>query len=220
MCYGHDYRVRIYGDALAGGPIKFRPRTQTNYQWLKAHVGHAGTECLVWPFGRFSNGYGQVYIQGKNCVASREMCILAHGNPPTPSHEAAHRCGNGHLGCVNPQHLRWATAAENQADKLTHQEVRGPEAVSIPSPPPKQIARTKVGPASPHYRRYAKLRSDNSSGHKGVCWDRSRGLWVAYICVDGRERKLGRFTDLHDAINARKSAEREFNFHQNHGRSA
>jgi hypothetical protein len=33
---------------------------------------------------------------------------------------AAHSCGNGHLGCVNPRHLRWATAKENAHDELLH----------------------------------------------------------------------------------------------------
>lgn len=57
---------------------------------------------------------------GKQSVASRVMCELAHGKPPTAEHEAAHSCGNGHLGCINPKHLRWATHIENEADKLMH----------------------------------------------------------------------------------------------------
>lgn len=48
------------------------------------------------------------------------MCILAHGEPPSPEHVAAHSCGQGHEGCVNPGHLRWATVAENIADTLKH----------------------------------------------------------------------------------------------------
>ena len=46
--------------------------------------------------------------------------ILAHGEPPTPSYEAAHTCGKGHLGCTNPRHLRWATRSENHMDKNLH----------------------------------------------------------------------------------------------------
>lgn len=48
------------------------------------------------------------------------MCMVAHGEPPTGSHEAAHSCGNGREGCVNPRHLRWATPVENQSDKVAH----------------------------------------------------------------------------------------------------
>lgn len=29
-------------------------------------------------------------------------------------------CGNGSKGCVNPGHLKWATRAENEADKIDH----------------------------------------------------------------------------------------------------
>jgi hypothetical protein len=48
------------------------------------------------------------------------MCILAHGDPLSGGLEAAHNCGNGHLGCCNPKHLRWATHLENEGDKRIH----------------------------------------------------------------------------------------------------
>jgi hypothetical protein len=48
------------------------------------------------------------------------MCELAHGKPPSSEHEAAHSCGKGREGCVNPLHLRWATTSENHADKKLH----------------------------------------------------------------------------------------------------
>ncbi len=34
--------------------------------------------------------------------------------------EAAHLCGKGHLGCINPAHLQWKTSKENKADQLAH----------------------------------------------------------------------------------------------------
>jgi hypothetical protein len=43
-----------------------------------------------------------------------------NGPSPTPRHEAAHSCGNGHLGCVSPRHLSWKTHKENMADKVQH----------------------------------------------------------------------------------------------------
>ena len=52
--------------------------------------------------------------------ASRYMCELVNGSPPTPRHEAAHSCGWGQGGCVNPRHLRWATRVENEAEKIIH----------------------------------------------------------------------------------------------------
>jgi hypothetical protein len=52
------------------------------------------------------------------------MCLLAHGEPPSAEHQAAHSCGKGHLGCVNPKHLRWATPSENINDQLAHGTMR------------------------------------------------------------------------------------------------
>lgn len=58
--------------------------------------------------------------EGQQTGAYRVACTLKHGEPPTPEHEAAHSCGNGHFGCINWKHLRWATRGENQDDKVEH----------------------------------------------------------------------------------------------------
>lgn len=88
------------------------------FQWLKDHVGYAGDDCLVWPFSRDGRvGRGRLGHEGKGWWAHRLMCVLAHGEPPTPKHQAAHECGKGHYGCVNPRHLHWKTNAQNQIDR-------------------------------------------------------------------------------------------------------
>lgn len=93
-------------------------------QWLRDRVDFDGPECLIWPFGRRWNGYGQVGIDRKIGYPHRFMCELVHGAPPTPKHVAAHSCHNGSGGCVHPQHLSWLTPSENllqrrQAGTLT-----------------------------------------------------------------------------------------------------
>lgn len=90
------------------------------FQWLKDHQTFDGGECLRWPFHRDQSGYGRVRVMGKSMAASRFMCELVRGAPPSPEHQAAHSCGNGHLGCVNPRHLRWATPKENMEDLARH----------------------------------------------------------------------------------------------------
>lgn len=50
-------------------------------------------------------------------------------------------------------------------------------------------------------------RTDNTSGHKGVTWDKSRGKWMAMITVDKRAINLGRFVALDEAVAARRAAE-------------
>lgn len=81
-------------------------------EWLRAHVGHRGCECLPWPKSK-SRGYGQVATgHSKVEKAHRVMCELVYGPPPTPGLEAAHSCHN--RGCVNPDHLSWETRPDNQ----------------------------------------------------------------------------------------------------------
>lgn len=78
-------------------------------------------ECLLWPYAKESGGYGQMRLPNKiACLVHRRACEDVNGPPPSPSHEAAHSCGSGHLGCGNPGHLRWATRMENMADAVAH----------------------------------------------------------------------------------------------------
>lgn len=79
-----------------------------------------GDECLLWPFSKFKDGCGQVSIDGKKTRVTRYICLVTHGSPTEDQKVAAHSCGNGHLGCVNPKHLRWATHAENNSDMEIH----------------------------------------------------------------------------------------------------
>jgi hypothetical protein len=42
----------------------------------------------------------------------------------------------------------------------------------------------------------------NTSGHRGVTWDRSRSKWLAHISANGRYYHLGRFERIEDAAAA------------------
>lgn len=80
---------------------------------------YSGTNCLIWPYGKFSNGYGQIALsRHKKALVHRRVCEIIHGPAPTPRHEAAHECGKA--ACCNPNHLRWATKLENHADRIAH----------------------------------------------------------------------------------------------------
>ena len=58
----------------------------------------------------------------------------------------------------------------------------------------------------------------NTSGVVGVHWCKRDLKWMAGIRVNGKQKNLGRFTDMNDAIKVRQSAEIECGFHENHGR--
>jgi hypothetical protein len=116
LCAAHYSRLLRHGDIEATA----KPANGDILTWLEDRHLHIGEECLAFPFLRNGNGYGRVTYGGQRIGAHRAMCILAHGEPPTPKHEAAHSCGKGHEGCVNPGHLRWATRVENLADRVEH----------------------------------------------------------------------------------------------------
>lgn len=90
----------------------------TNADWIRSHVDYCGDDCLKWPFPLSRSGYGKCSIGQKTLLAHRFMCELAHGAPPFPKAQAAHSCGNA--WCVNPKHIRWATAGENNRERDTH----------------------------------------------------------------------------------------------------
>ena len=114
FCNMHYERNKRYGNPTAG-----RTPNGEQHKWLADHVGFSGEECLIWPYSK-ARGYGYCHIGGKYSSVSRYMCEARNGGPPTPDHEAAHLCGKGHIGCVNPNHLTWKTSAENKADQLAH----------------------------------------------------------------------------------------------------
>lgn len=59
----------------------------------------------------------------------------------------------------------------------------------------------------------------NQSGCVGVRWNKKRERWHAYIYVGRKSIYLGYFHDKHEAIAARKNAEKALGFHPNHGRA-
>lgn len=115
FCKNHHHRLLKHGDPLGGVTPNGEPM-----RWIhEVAMRHIGGACLAWPYAKGA-GYGKISINGKLVLASRYICELLHGAPPTPNHEAAHSCGNGHESCVSPGHLSWKTRAENEADKLVH----------------------------------------------------------------------------------------------------
>ena len=63
-----------------------------------------------------------------------------------------------------------------------------------------------------------KMRISNTSGTMGVYWDKPRGKWRAQIKANGKNKYLGIFKDISEAIAVRKKAEILHGFHENHGR--
>lgn len=109
-CKRHYEQNRVYGN-----PVSVRQQT---LDFVEATIGSATDECIVWPWGLSARGYGRVHIGEMRMLAHRYVCERVHGAPPRGKEEAAHNCGTP--ACVNPKHLRWASHAENMADKIIH----------------------------------------------------------------------------------------------------
>ena len=63
-----------------------------------------------------------------------------------------------------------------------------------------------------------KMPKNNTKGIVGVYWHKDEQKWNPQIRVDWKLKNLGYFDDFFEACCARKSAERKYNFHENHGR--
>ena len=129
LCNKHYQRLLRRGSADA--PVRpwtrrparvVVPRGPTPFERLHVAIAAATeTECILWRW-RDKAGYARVRVPGSRAIrgAARIVCELAHGQPEEPNLVAAHSCGNGHLGCINPFHLRWATPEANAIERLTH----------------------------------------------------------------------------------------------------
>lgn len=117
FCGMHYQRNKKYGN-----PHQTKTPESPAIDWIAANSSFSSDECLLWPFHIGKDGYGRVHQPGSGrlTTASRLMCVVAHGPPPAKGYEAAHSCGKGHLACVNPIHLYWATTSRNHADKIEH----------------------------------------------------------------------------------------------------
>lgn len=117
-CESHYRRWRTFGDRFIDVP----PRTPSGAlkSFFEAALSYEEDDCLIWPYWTDRKGYAMFDLNGEHTYVSRAVCERTHGAPPSKKHEAAHSCGNGHLGCISKKHLRWATRQENEDDKIVH----------------------------------------------------------------------------------------------------
>jgi hypothetical protein len=54
------------------------------------------------------------------------------------------------------------------------------------------------------------IKKNNTSGCKGVSWDKRAGKWYAYINVNKKRINLGKYINFEDAVKVRKGAEEKY----------
>lgn len=116
LCNMHYKRVRRNGAPVC----KVTPKNGKRAFFDSVVLPCTAEDCLIWPFPFPRNARPHMNRDGRTVSVSRFVCELIYGPAPSPTHQAAHSCGKGDKGCVNPKHLRWATPRENCADMLDH----------------------------------------------------------------------------------------------------
>lgn len=112
-CHTHYCRWRNHGHV-----DKTRATGRDTRGFIRKAVTSGTDACMIWPFSVARNGYAFVEIDG----AKRGVHVLVlertKGAKPDQRLQAAHSCGV--RACINPRHLRWATASENASDRYKH----------------------------------------------------------------------------------------------------
>lgn len=103
-----------------------RKRVEAIRTFVERNRDYRGQECLMVP-GSVRDVPATVEFCGKKIRAARYMLLLTQGTPSSDGMQAQHKCGNGHLSCVNPAHLKWGTPGDNIGDANIHRAMDGAE---------------------------------------------------------------------------------------------
>lgn len=100
--------------------------------------------CWIWRGAVGTNGYGQIKAFGR-MVSAHRFAFELYSGPIPDGAMLLHSCDN--KMCVNPDHLRPGTAAENMQEAAERGRLpRGPRHHNFgrPNPRPKQANRVRV----------------------------------------------------------------------------
>ncbi|WP_435266563.1 HNH endonuclease signature motif containing protein [Shinella sp. BE166] len=80
---------------------------------LSGYTENDKTGCWEWTGHKYRNGYGVLKVFGRDVSAHRYSYEL-HNGPIKAGFSILHSCDN--KSCINPEHLRQGTHAENMAE--------------------------------------------------------------------------------------------------------
>lgn len=138
-----------------------------------------------------NHGYCVVYLYKDNKLQTETVHrLVAEAFLANPKNKETvnHIDGNKKNNCV--ENLEWSSYTENNA----HARLQGLNKTE-------NIAK---GMRNPIF-----MNKNNTSGRKGVYFEKRTGKWMAYITVNKKMIYLGRYDNKEDAIKAREEKERE-----------
>lgn len=68
----------------------------------------------------------------------------------------------------------------------------------------------RVCTQSQNRQNYKGVNPNNTSGYIGVTWDKVHNKWFAHIRVNWKQKNLGYYDNIEDAIAARKAGEEKY----------
>lgn len=108
----------------------------------------------------------------------------------------------------------WHFKTSNKQIQLTHlllPEVPKSQIIDHKDKNPNNNCKTNLRIASKQENsRNSNIPSNNSSGFIGVNYIKSSGKWKAYIFIHNKQKHLGNFNNIQDAIKARLQAEKNY----------
>jgi len=110
----------IRASADDGDPLKGKTFHGAGLDWINSILQTEDEDCQIWPFAKNDNGYARITIEGKQLLVHRIVCEKVNGPSTKEKPLALHSCGNGHLGCASPKHLRWGDHQQNAKDAESH----------------------------------------------------------------------------------------------------
>lgn len=115
LCIDHYTRWQRTGNAET--PLKIAPKGEP-LRFLKECISNRNQDkCWIWPFGKDSNGYPSIRIEGKlSRVTYQALELTGNIRPNSPNNYCLHSCDI--RSCFNPSHLRWGSPKNNIDDMI------------------------------------------------------------------------------------------------------
>lgn len=125
LCQPHHGKAKRNG----GDPSRKRAPNGAPLAHFREHLRTPSPlGCKLWPYGKDSNGYGTVELDGRTQRVHSLACADLHGPMPEPGMHASHSCGNP--TCWAYEHLTWKPPVGNARDKVEHGTQQRGERVS------------------------------------------------------------------------------------------